>query len=90
MTFPARRPWWKKKRWQTAVAVSSLLAAYPACLAPVGYGVGRRWIPAPLADAYLWPIDATLGPSERTAVGRASAAYGGWGYDLGRRHAASD
>lgn len=44
MSEPARRPWWKRKRWWAAGALW-LLVAYPLSVGPVVYAVGRGWAP---------------------------------------------
>jgi len=86
MTVPANRPWWKRKRW-AALAPLVVVAAYPASLAPVGYGIGRGWVSRPFADLYVAPIEGLFGPPERTAAGRALRAYAQWWLKAGERHA---
>ena len=73
------RAWWKRKRWWLAAALL-LVAAYPASVGPLGYGVGRGWVPRSVADAYVAP----LGPSPFQPL----LAYVRWWVELGREHAA--
>ena len=54
MTAPARRPWYRKKRWIAALAVW-LLIAYPVSEGPVRYAEYRGWNPD---MAVYRPLDA--------------------------------
>lgn len=92
MPYPvARRPWWRKKRWAAALPLL-VVAGYPACVAPVFYGVGRGWVPGWAAGVYLGPILTVVGEPGPSAAATLLQDYAQWWGDLGERHrrAASD
>lgn len=40
-----KRPWWRRKRVWAAGLLWCLLAGYPLGAWPVGYAIGRGWLP---------------------------------------------
>ena len=85
MSSPARRPWWKKKRW-AVVALLVVIAGYPACVAPFFYAVGRGWVPGWAAGVYLRPILGVVGEPGVSAAASLFQDYAQWWGDFGDRH----
>ena len=79
MTLPARRPWWKKKRWATALALWFVVAGYPVSLGPQVYAVRRGWLPQAVVP---WKGSQGWRP-RRSLPGR----YLQWWDDVAFRHA---
>lgn len=74
MTDPARRPWWKKKRWVAALAVW-LVVMYPLGAGPFRYALIRGWLPDVLHGAVVQPM-ALL--SRLPIIGPAIDDYDSW------------
>ena len=97
------RPWWRMKRWVTAAAVASVVAAgylYPLSGGLAMYAVGRGWLNRATFDAFYAPalaVHRRLGPHRadedpgpiRLWFGAYEEDFLPHWYDLGRR-AASD
>jgi hypothetical protein len=70
-TETPKRPWWRKKRWATPLALW-LLVAYPLSIGPAGYLSHRGWLRPETATAFCRPIEWLLprrGPAQRRFSG---------------------
>lgn len=86
MTAPARRPWWKRKRW-AAAGLLWLVVSYVCGFAAVGFADGRGWVPRSSYPVFTAAYAPFFGPN---GVRPWIEPYATWLYDLGQRHAASD
>ena len=87
LTAPARRPWWKRKRY-AATSVVLLVLAYPASVGPFDYAANRGWLPTAVltaGDPFYAPyrcLFSVLPPSWSQRL----ESYGGWWRVLAYRH----
>ena len=77
------RPWWKKKRWVTALALW-VAVAYPLSAGPATYCQVRGWFPWELNNAAYAPLALAV----RTSSGltRTLKSYVEWWLRLAQEH----
>lgn len=81
-----RRRWWRKKRWQVAVAGWLLLpVVWPLAVGPLAYCERRGWIAEEWLERTYRPVYLALA---RTPLLPAHDAYLAWWRDRGEMHAA--
>ena len=83
MNRPARRPWWKRKRW-VAAGLLWLLLAYPLSVGLLAYADGRGWVRRSLVEPYC----VLLVPIARSLPGDPVRSCLDWCHRFGERHVA--